>query len=176
MKIPIGGKVCMQHYPLLTASAKQQQQQQQQHLRDANGEQNEDMDEDVTDSPYKPDTMNMTPEMEERSSETLSGMESLLGTSHIKFQVKRKFVENLGDSSMRYLKGKLKKTLEETKVKFAESIVPGQGERLLNMLDNESSDDDSDDLPPDLRNMVQKYIDSDESDGDFISCQPQNVF
>ena len=94
-KTPIGGKVCMQHYPLLTASAKQQQQ----HLGDANREQNEDMDEDVTDPPYKPDTMNITPEMEERSSETLAGMESLLGTSPIKFQVKRKFVENLGDIS-----------------------------------------------------------------------------
>ena len=61
---------------------------------------------DVCEEAYEPDIPNVTPEMQEASAETLSGIQTLLCTSPIKFQLKQKFVENLGESSIRYPKKK----------------------------------------------------------------------
>ena len=94
------------------------------------------------DEVYAPDTPNVTPEMEHASSKTLSGIQTLLGTSPVKFQVKRKFVESLGDSSIRYLQKKWKETIAETMNKFVESVAPGQGDTLRSMLNGDSSDSD----------------------------------
>ena len=90
VNILIGGKLCVDHLKsltlLCTASLDNTE------SGDACGDVREE-------EAYEPDTPNITLEMEETSAETISGIQTLLGTSPIKFQIKRKFVENLGEAA-----------------------------------------------------------------------------
>ena len=56
----------------------------------------------------------------------------------------------------------MNETVAETKNKLVESVAPGQGNILLDILDSCSSDDDNDTtVSPDLKMLTEKYIDSD---------------
>ena len=77
MKIPIGGSFCFTHLKSIKSTC-------------TGGVPNDDPDNMCKDDDlYVPDEPNVSPKLEEGSFRTLSGINTLLGTSHVKFQVKR---------------------------------------------------------------------------------------
>ena len=62
---------------------------------------------------------------------------------------------------MRYLKSKYKKAKCALKEKFAESVAPGQASCLVEILSS-SNEEDSEELPDELENLLEIYKSSDK--------------
>ena len=125
------------------------------------------MDDNVLDVPYVPPEISITPEIDEQSSENLSSIETLLGTSPVRFKIKRKFVDDLSDSSIKYLRKKYTEAIANVRQTFVDSVAPGQGDELMSLLEESASSEDIS-TPAELQHLVKKYMKSDNLLGQMI--------
>ena len=86
-----------------------------------------------------------------------------LDTSPIQYQIKRKRVSDLAESTKQKLKKKFERAQEQLKRKFAEAIAPGQSEEFINDIVNDKMEQSSTEkeAPKELIRMSKIYQQSD---------------
>ena len=78
----------------------------------------------------------------------------------MKFQVKRKFVNDLSEETKSKIKQKYKRPKKLFKQEFAASIAPGQDDSILGLL-SDSSEEESEALEDDIKHFLKLYQSSD---------------
>ena len=86
-----------------------------------------------------------------------------LGTSRIRYQIKRERVSDLAESTKQKLKKKFERAQEQLKRKFAEAVVPGQSEEFISDILNDKMEESSTEkeAPEELIRMSKFYQESD---------------
>ena len=153
--LPVGSAFCIKHLKASTAS-----------LRD-------DDDEPIQITPTKSSTPieeNYTPHTPLISDEAIDEATSIASTlcnaltaSPLSFQVKKKRIEDLTESTKSNIRSKFKRVRSQFERRFAEAIAPGQADELISNIlhDDEDSDDDPGAVPEELVIPLQMFEESD---------------
>lgn len=148
VNIPIGAGLCIKHRKALATLT---------------GEVDETDDDDDPDDPeYEPDEPLLPDSFSEAGNSNLNespltaALEALEG-SPLKFQVKRKHVDDLSEATKVKIKQKYQRAKVLLKKQFAASVAPGQDENILSFLSDSDFSDDDLEIEDDIKYYQELY-------------------
>ena len=110
---------------------------------------------------YVPPVPYIPPSVEASASESHAKLTQILQISP-GFRIKKTPISKLASNTRRGIKRKFKQANQEFNRRFAESIAPGQGEELLQLVNESSESDEEDTSPPDsIKPYLETYENSD---------------
>ena len=116
----------------------------------------------LEDPDFEPEEIIVADDVLNSTAETSGVLSEYLDASPVRFQIKRKRVDDLSENTKLYLKRKYEEAKNLLAQKFAEGVAPGQSEEFrLSVLECSNENENPSKVPDDLKRFLDIYKNSD---------------